>query len=159
MVGMTASDRFNLGSARRAAAAGRLDDWVCDFLASPGSDNAELAGSFAFQDKSWLGPVAIELDCLTPMAGPDDEVAVPVAEEVWEDDVEQMTESLEEGWEPPPVVVSSRDDGLFVEDGNHRVESLRRAGEQEVWAIIAFDTEPERDAAADGYPSISNATG
>ncbi len=145
---MSANQQFSLGSARRAASVGRLGDWVCDFLASPGSDNAELAGSLAFQDKIWLGPVTVDIERLTPMAGPSGGVVVPVAEEIWEDDVEQMAESLDEGWDPPPVVVSSRGDELFIEDGNHRVETLRRAGERTAWAVISFDSESERDQLA-----------
>jgi hypothetical protein len=33
-----------------------------------------------------------------------------------------------------------------LEDGNHRVESLRRAGQREAWAVIGFENEADRDA-------------
>jgi len=43
------------------------------------------------------------------------------------------------------VVVSYRDEQYVLEDGNHRAESLRRAGHAEAWAVIRFDDEEQRD--------------
>jgi len=43
------------------------------------------------------------------------------------------------------VVVAYRDGQLVLEDGNHRVEGLRRNGERETWAIIGFADAEERD--------------
>ncbi len=47
--------------------------------------------------------------------------------------------------EPPPVIASQRGDQLVLEDGNHRVEAMRRAGRSEAWTVIAFDSDQERD--------------
>ena len=143
---MTGDEEFSLASARRAADEDRLAEWVLDFLTSPGSDNAPLAAALAFSGAAFLGPVRFELDRLTPMAGPDeDRVVVPVAEEVWESDVEAMEHSLEEGWHPPPLLVSHRDGRYFLEDGNHRYETLRRNGTTHAWAILVFADEAERE--------------
>jgi hypothetical protein len=140
------TDRFDLESARRAGADERLHEWVAAFLASPGSDNEVLAAAFAQRELWWHGPVLVALDELTPMAGPDeDAVVVPIDEEEWEDDVGDMVEAIDEGWEPPPLIVSSRDGGLFLEDGNHRHETLDRAGETHAWAIVAFESPADRD--------------
>ena len=43
------------------------------------------------------------------------------------------------------MVASYRDGDLVLEDGNHRVEALRRAGEERAWAVIAFDDDATRD--------------
>jgi hypothetical protein len=43
------------------------------------------------------------------------------------------------------VIVSHRDGKLVLEDGNHRVEGVRRAGKDHVWAVIAFDDPGERN--------------
>ena len=140
------TDEFSLKSARQAADDDRLADWVTDFLASPGSDNEALAAALALGDTSYLGPVRFELDRLTPMAGPDEaEVVVAIPEQEWEEDVASMTDSLEDGWEPPPLLVSERPDGFYLEDGNHRHESLRRNGETEAWAIILRANDPDGD--------------
>ena len=142
---MTDDEDFSLASARRAADEGRLAEWVADFLASPGSDNAPLAAALAFSDTTYVGPIRFELARLTPMAGPDgDEVVVPVAEEEWESDVEAMEDSLEQGWHPPPLLVSHRDGRYFLEDGNHRYETLRRSGITHAWTILLFHDEAER---------------
>jgi ParB-like nuclease domain len=143
---VTDHQKFSLASARRAADEDHLADWVVDFLSSPGSGNAELAASFAMKGTVYLGPVEFALDRLTPMAGPEgDEVVVPVAKEEWESDVESMEQSIEEGWEPPPLLVSHRDGQYFLEDGNHRCETLLRGGTTHAWTILLFTDEAERD--------------
>ena len=134
---MPGDDRFSLESARRAGERGRLAEWVLDFLASEGSDNEVLAGALAFEGVEFQGPVRLGVDDLTPMAGPDDQqVVVPIDEDEWEDDVDTMQDSLTEGWEPPPILVSMREGAYFTEDGNHRHEVLRRSGATHVWAIV-----------------------
>ncbi len=143
---MTGDKEFSLASAHDAADEGRLAQWVVDFLSSAGSDNAKLAASVGFQEPTYLGPMQIELDRLTPMAGPDeDEVVVPIAEEDWESDVREMEHSVDEGWEPPPLLVSHHDGKFLLEDGNHRYETLRRNGSTHAWAILLFTDEAERD--------------
>lgn len=143
---MSDDQTFSLASARRAADEGRLAEWVVDFLSSPGSSNPELAAALAMRGTVYLGPIRFALDRLTRMAGPDgDDVVVPVAEEEWESDVESMEHSIEEGWHPPPLLVSHHDGRYFVEDGNHRCETLRRKGARSVWTILLFPDEEERD--------------
>lgn len=143
---MTGGEEFSLDSAQHAADEGRLAEWVVDFLASPGSDNAPLAAALAFSGATYLGPIRFELDRITPMAGPeDDDVVVPVPEQVWESDVEAMEHSIEHGWHPPPLLVSHRDGKYFLEDGNHRYETLRRSGAIHAWTILLFADEAERN--------------
>jgi len=157
---MTGGEEFSLASARRAADEGTLADWVVDFLVSPGSDNPQLAASLGFSGATYLGPVQFELDRLTPMAGPDeDHVAVPVAEEEWESDVGSMEESIGEGWHPPPLLVSHRDGRYYLEDGNHRYETLRRAGARYAWTILLFPGHAERDRFLREHAGSDDGTG
>jgi len=143
---VTDEENVSLASAQRAADEGGLAEWVEDFLSSPGSSNAELAAALAMKGTVYLGPIRFELDRLTPMAGPEgDEVVVPVAKEDWESDVERMEDSIEEGWQPPPLLVSHHDGEYFLEDGNHRCETLRRTGASSAWTILLFPDEVERD--------------
>jgi hypothetical protein len=138
-------DQFSLESARRAGEEGRLPEWVGDFLSSPGSDNAVLAAALAERPRCWLGPLRVPLDRLVRLAGPEDadDVICPVDEDEWEQDVDEMHTALERGWEPPPLLVSVTDDELLLEDGNHRYETLRRAGASEAWAIVWCDDESD----------------
>ena len=141
------SDEFSLAGARRAARRDELATWVRRFLASPGSDNAVLGEQLTTEPRWWTGPVRLPIHRLHRLAGPpDDPVLCPVDDDYWRDDVEEMAEKVDaDGWEPPPVVVTFRDEQLVLEDGNHRVEALRRAGEDEAWAVVSFETADARD--------------
>jgi hypothetical protein len=137
---------FTVESAREAAERDDLADWVAGFLASPGSDNPVLAEMLSERPDSWLGPIELPLDRLHRLAGPSDHpVLCPVDEDEWRDDVEDLKERVEEGWEPPPLIVTHRDDQLVVEDGNHRIEGMRRAGVDRAWSIVNFEDPSERD--------------
>jgi hypothetical protein len=139
--------RFSLEGARDAAARGDLETWVRRFLASPGSDNAVLGEQLTSQPRWWTGPLRVPIGELHRLAGPPgDPVLCPVDEDYWRDDVEEMAEQIDDDdWEPPPVVVMYRDGRLALEDGNHRVEALRRAGEDEAWAVVGFESSEARD--------------
>ena len=146
---MTADDPYSVESAKRAADAGCLAEWVTTFLAGPGSDNEALAAHLAFGGATFLGPVRLALDDLHPLAGPEDhDVTIPVPEQEWDDEVDAMDESLARGWEPPPLLVSYRDGAYVLEDGNHRHDALRRAGTTHAWAVLVFWDESERSAFA-----------
>jgi hypothetical protein len=135
--------RFSLASAVAAANEGRIALWVGEFLASRGSDNAALAAALAQRPHWWLGPLQVPVDSLVRLAGPEDEALVPIEEDEWEDDVSTMEESLEQGWEPPPLLAEFQAGRLLLQDGNHRYEALVRAGEPDAWVLIFFDDPAE----------------
>ena len=97
------SARFDLSGARRAADEGETARWVGDFLASKGSDNAVLAAALAQRRHWWLGPIELPIDDLIRLAGPEDDALCPIDEDEWETDVRSMEQSVESGWEPPPL--------------------------------------------------------
>ena len=138
--------RFDLASARAAAAADRTAIWVGDFLSSPGSDNVVLAAALARKRHWWVGPVQVPLRDLVRLAGPEADVLVRVPLERWEDDVSGMSDDLEHGWDPPPLLAEYQDGRLLLQDGNHRYEALARAGEPHAWVLVFFDDPAERDA-------------
>jgi hypothetical protein len=143
---MSDDHEYSVESARAAAERGELDAWVARFLASPGSDNAPLADKLAATPRWWLGPVQLPAGQLHRLAGPPgDPVLCPVDDDYWRDDVDDMAERIEDEWEPPPVIVTRRHGQYVLEDGNHRVEGLRRAGKDDVWAVIGFEDPAERD--------------
>jgi hypothetical protein len=131
---------FSVDAARAAAARGTLRQFVADFLASEGSDNGALAADLTTRLPHWLGPVRVPLNRLWRLAGPPGApVICAVDEEEWRDDVSDLEAKVEEGWEPPPVIASARDGELYLEDGNHRVEGVRRAGAREIWVLVGFE--------------------
>jgi hypothetical protein len=150
-----APDRpFTVDTARIAATEGRLAEWVSEFLASPGSDNEVLAEVLPETLACWTGPVELPLDQLQRLAGPADApVLVPVDDDYWDGRVDDMAARIAEGWEPAPVVVTYKDGGdLEVEDGNHRIESLRRAGRERAWAVVGFADPADRARFEETHP-------
>ena len=143
---MDGDRQYSVEDARAAADRQELADWVVGFLASPGSDNALLGMKLSEELGWWTGPLRLPLRELARLAGPLGEpVEVPVGEDQWDDRVEAMAARAEEGWEPPPVIVAYRQDRLVLEDGNHRVESLRQSGRRAAWAVVGFERPEDRD--------------
>ena len=155
------TDEFSIESAREAAARDELDVWVSRFLASPGSDNAPLAEQLSRELGWWIGPVRLPLSRLNRLAGPPgDPVLCPLDEDEWDERVDAMESTVEEGEELPPVIVSYRQDQLVLEDGNHRVEGLRQAGSRTAWAVVGFETVGDRDrfhVSEDTRPAVQDA--
>ena len=139
-------NEFSLESARAAAAEGRTAIWVGEFLASRGSDNEILAAALAQKPHWWVGPILVPLEELVRLAGPEDDALVPIEADEWEGDVEEMQESIEEGWEPPPLLAEYQDGRLLLQDGNHRYEALVRAEEDATWVLVFFDDEDDYNA-------------
>lgn len=155
------SDRsYSLASARSARDRDELGLWVARFLASPGSDNPLLSEELTQDLNWWVGPERLPIDQLNRLAGPSgDPVLCPVEEDYWDDRVEVMDELAQGGWEPPPVIVAYRGGELVLEDGNHRVEGLRRAGKHEVWAVVGFESPEDRSRfAAEWTPTPDGPT-
>jgi hypothetical protein len=131
--------RFDLRSAREAAAAGRTAQWVGTFLATEGG-NEILAAALAHDRHWWAGPVWVPLADLERLAGPEhEEVLCPIDPEEWEDDVAAMEQQLGDGWEPPPLLAQYEDGRLLLQDGNHRFEALTRDGAEGAWVLVYFD--------------------
>lgn len=139
-------DDFSVTAARRAAERDELAEWVARFLASPGSGNAPLAHKLTSRLRWWSGPFALPLDKLGRLAGPPGApVLETVEEDEWRDDVDDLASAVADGFEPPPVVVTQQDGQLVVEDGNHRIEALRRAGRTRAWGVVGFEDADDRD--------------
>jgi hypothetical protein len=154
---MSGDTEYTPETARAAARRDRLGDWVAEFLSSPGRDNAPLAHELSERLRCWLGPVEVPIDDLHRLAGPP---GAPVLQEVdddeWRDDVDDLSRRVEAGHEPTPVIASYRGGRLVLEDGNHRVEAVRRAGARQAWVVIGFESPEERDgylARSDGARS------
>ena len=142
---MSEAGRFDLTDAQRAAAAGETARWVGDFLASRGSDNAILAAALAQRRHWWLGPIELPVTDLVRLAGPEDDALVSIDEHEWEADVQSMEDSVEAGWQPPPLLAEFQAGRILLQDGNHRYEALRREGAPTAWVLVYFEDPDERD--------------
>lgn len=140
------TEEFSVGSARAAAAEDRLAEWVAEFLSSPGSDNAPLAEQLRQRWPVWAGPVRVPLDQLHRLAGPAGQpVLCVVDDEEWDPRVDDLAGKVADGHEPPPLVATFDGGRLVLEDGNHRAEALRRAGDRHAWAVVGFEGAEARD--------------
>ena len=138
--------QYTVESAQTAAQHGTLPNWVAGFLASPGSDNAVLAEQLCEELGWWAGPVQLRLDQLQRLAGPSgDPVLCPVDKDYWDERVDAIDKVAREGEDLPPVIVAYRDGQFTLEDGNHRVEGMRRAGRRTAWAVVGFAQHEEHD--------------
>jgi hypothetical protein len=143
---VTGARRFTLASASAAADGGdeEVARWVGDFLATRG-DNPVLAAALAQEPHWWFGPVQLPLAALERLAGPEDDALCDVDPDEWHDDVDAMEESIDDGWEPPPLLAEWQDGRLLLQDGNHRHEALLRAGETHAWTLVYFPSLESRD--------------
>lgn len=143
---MREDPQYSVESARMASRQDHLKEWVSRFLASPGSDNAVLAEQLCLELAWWTGPVQLPLDQLHRLAGPSgDPVLCPVDNHYWDERVDALHALVEEGRDPSPVIVAYRSGQFVLEDGNHRVEAVRRAGRRVAWAVVGFAQKQERD--------------
>jgi hypothetical protein len=145
MPGDLHDQQFGLEAARRAAERGEVAVWVGDFLASDGSDNEILAAALAQRPHWWVGPLELPVTRLERLAGPEDDALCEIDDDEWEDDIDSMEDSLDDGWSPPPLLVQYDHGRLLLQDGNHRYEAMVRSGEERCWAIVYFDDESDRD--------------
>jgi len=152
---MTNQHDFTVPGSRRAEAEQGLAAWVCAFLASDGSDNAALGEKLRDEKQSWIGPIELPFDELNRLAGPPDQPTLDRMDDGDIDTVEAMQEEIDEEWEPAPLVVSVDDGQLKVEDGNHRIEALRRAGRSSYWCVVGFDSQGQRQNFLDRHATES----
>ncbi len=145
--------KFTVETARDAASQDRLREWVDEFLASPGSDNAWLGEDLRDRHAHWLGPLQLPLDELNRFVGPEGApVLVEVDDDYWDSRVPDLADKIDDGFVPPPFIVSFSDGELILEDGNHRVESLRRSGETHGWAVVGFEHAEDLERFLDRLP-------
>jgi hypothetical protein len=121
-----------------AIAADDIAAWVDAFLRATGN-NVELADGLRKAPRWWRGPIRVPLGELVRVVGPEPEMEYYEPEASWQRRIAEMIESLERGWDPPPVIAEYRAGTLSVRDGGHRVAALARAGRDAAWTIIWFN--------------------
>ena len=61
-----------------------------------------------------------------------------IAADIFYDYVGEMAKSLQNGWEPPPLIVQYVKGVLSLRDGNHRYEALKKCGYDSYCVILWF---------------------
>ena len=135
------------GHVLQYAAEGRLEEWIDAYLMTVGG-NEGLATGLKLQQRYWIGPLHLPLSRLSPAAGPDEGYEYVMDRAPWERRVGRMQESLRQGWQAPPLIVSyAPGEGLSIRDGNHRYWAMTREGLEAYWCLIWCNSEAEYEEA------------
>ena len=133
---------FTAEEALEFASRGQIEEWVHLFLNSIG-DNKPFSEGLKLQKRYWLGPVLIELDKLVRCCGPEPEMEYVVHAGCWEHQIAEFQQLIRNGWKMAPLIAYNEVSHLVVNDGNHRLEAMRREGVDKCWVIIWETDSPE----------------
>ena len=124
-------------SARAFGQAGGLEEWLQIFLRNEGR-NVPFADGLLLEPRRYHAPVRMPLSALCRCCGPEPEMAFRVERAGFERRVEALMSTLRVGeWDMPPLIVQRDADGrLTLNDGNHRLEALRRVGAEAAWVLV-----------------------
>ena len=148
-------DDFSVRGAQRCAETGRIEHWVHTYLNTGSWANKPLSDGLKLKGRFWLGPTPVRLDNIDRLCGPEEDMIYrePLAQ--WERRLSQMQASIEDLLDLPPLIVNTvngslrNGDGTFrfvIADGSHRLEALKRMGEECFYVLIWFETLAQRQA-------------
>jgi hypothetical protein len=122
-----------LASAQEAHRAGELAAWSQFWLRAEGG-NVGLADPLRERDDDVYVLAEVDLGDIYPITGPAEDFDWPEPPQQFERQVEGMANSLQAGWDAPPLFVHMHT--LRLVDGSHRREALLRTGCRTYWAVM-----------------------
>ncbi|MBK1812736.1 ParB N-terminal domain-containing protein [Clostridium sp. YIM B02505] len=126
---------FTVEEAIEFSKEGRIEDWVHLFLNSVG-DNVPFSVGLKLEKRYWTGPLLISLDKLRRCCGPEANMEYFNPSEEWEVEINKFRRLIKDGWNMPPLIAQHEGKDLKVNDGNHRMEAMKREGIEKCWVII-----------------------
>ena len=133
---------YTLSGALEYGKQGKIEEWVHEFLLGVG-DNPTFSEGLKLQKRFYAGPVRMPLHLFKRICGPEEDMKYRNPAEGFELHVGNMVSAIREGWDMPPLIVQFGEEGLELNDGNHRFEALIRTGETHHHVI--FWTSAEKD--------------
>lgn len=95
------------------------------------------------------GPACIPLSEMRRSAGPERDKPNYIPKILFEIAVQYKVKEIRRGWKPPPIIaifeIRQGHPHLYIGDGTHRYEALRRIGYREYYAIICYHPPNETD--------------
>lgn len=140
---------YILKSAKEYAANHAVEEWIHLFLRGEG-DNEGLSEGLKLRQRYWVGPIEVQTAVLDRVVGPEPDREYVENEVWWNQNIGQIAERLEDGWDMPPLIVENRNGLLSVRDGNHRLGALQKLKRETCHVIIWDDN---------GEEAIMNALG
>ena len=132
---------FDVLTARRYAAEGRLEEWIHKYLTTGRWANPGLSEGLKLQRRWWNGPLVLPLECLSRCVGSEPGMEFRVDPEPWAQRTERMAQGFADPLAIPPLIAEYRDGELSVRDGNTRHEAIHLRGWPTCWAIIWYNNE------------------
>lgn len=115
---------------------GKIEEWIQSFLRNDGH-NVVLANGLLLENRKYIGIIDFDIEMLNDVKkGAPEYLSKEDDIKYFFDLVTKMKSNLQ-NWNPPPLIIEYRDDGLFyVCDGRHRLELYRQIGKKRVPAIV-----------------------
>jgi len=136
---------WTMGSALEYARAGRIENWVHEFLRQDGNNKA-LSEGLKLCPRHYLGPIQFDIGKLSRCAGPEPGMKYRGSVSSFESRVRNIQDAIAAGFDLPPLIVNYSGGRLELNDGNHRLEALNRSGRQH-FGVIFWTTERAEMAA------------
>ncbi len=127
-----------LEHAHNADREGRLRQWAIDYLRLEGG-NPKLAEHIEDHPDATVVYKETDLTSLKSMIGPDDTTPWDEDREDWDEHIEAIKESADNGYELPPLIVTDFWGELHLSDGSHRKEALLRSGAKRYWTVFLLE--------------------
>lgn len=131
-----------LTSATAYAKAGKLEQWIHEYLLSDGH-NKEFSDGLKLMDRYFIGPIKMPLRLFTRCCGPEDTMTYQVDAEWFEKHVLELQKVITQTEDMPPLIVHYVDGQFELNDGNHRLEAYKRLGIEEYYVIVWITEESE----------------
>lgn len=134
--------RFTLNAAMEYAANDDIESWIHLFLNGEG-DNVGLSEGLKMKRRYWLGPIEINISYLDRVVGPESNMEYVEDENLWNHNINQISNRIESGWDVPPLIAENREGFLSVRDGNHRLGALQKLNKEKCYVVIWDDSSVE----------------
>jgi len=127
---------FDVASAQRAVAEGRLQHWFEAFLPTV---NMPLLEGLQRAPRWWAGPLCVPLQSLERSCGPEDDMEYLMTSADWERRLGVMDTSFVDRDDFPPLIATLRQGKLSLRDGNTRHELFRRRAIDQCWVLVWYN--------------------
>lgn len=136
---------FDTCSAKKWAAAGKIEQWVHKYLLSGcgGKSNSEFSEGLKREKRCWIGPIEVSLNDLSPAVGTESNMEFVVAEDYWVARTSMLAKSFSNPLSLPPLIVEYRGGELSVRDGNTRYGAMKLLCWPTCWVIIWYNSESD----------------
>ena len=113
-------------------------EWAIEFLKS--TNNSTFAEMIQKKGSVLIGPIEVDLSLLVRVCGPEEGMKYIEDKDSWDEKIEAIEFSIENGWDVPPLIVWFLNGKFSIADGNHRFEALKKCGKNNYWSYLWFET-------------------